>query len=130
MFSMMMCMMWVFATIGGAIVMGWYQKFATTRLRSNRMVVVTRIRTKTANIIAYIATIIFGILLVVRSFIVIAQLLSNQPLQGSLIARSGAFMPFMLAALIYCYNSALCLAFNEASRIHEKMLREAISNKS
>lgn len=125
MFSLVI-IMWVFVTIAGAIAMGWYQKFVTTKLRNNRVVMVTRIHTKTVTIATYVATIIFGILLTVRSAIAVVQMLSNQTSRGGLLTRSGFFMPFILAAVIYCYNLALSLAFNETSRIHEKMLGKAI----
>lgn len=117
---------WVLITVVVIFMMGKKRRFVTRKL-SGKYVVVNRIRSKVVKICILISTFVFSVILCVESCIGIAHILTEARSSVSLLTKIGGFfLPFVVIMMIHCYFDILRFAFNEASRLNDRAIKDCL----
>ena len=88
--------------------------------------VVNRIRSKVVKICILVFTLVFSVIILVESLIGITHILTGRSSVNLLTKIGGFLLPVVVVMMVYFYFEILRFVFNEASRLNDKVVKNAL----
>lgn len=117
--------LWMVVTVVAVFMMGKKRRFVTRKL-SGKYVVVNRIRSKVVKICILVFTLVFSVMILVESLIGITHILTGRSSVNLLTKIGGFLLPVVVVMMVYFYFEILRFVFNEASRLNDKVVKNAL----